>query len=113
MHGTKLPLQTWLMAMYLIISSSKGISSVVLARWLGVNQKTAWKVGHAVRAMMTVHADAVGMLTGIVELDEKISWWQTTIPAWSNAPQGQRNQEGLCPRVSEPKRTGSDRSDRQ
>lgn len=71
MHSTKLPLQTWLMAMYLIISSSKGISSVVLARWLGVNQKTAWKVGHAVRAMMTEHAGAIGMLTGIVELDEK------------------------------------------
>lgn len=71
MHSTKLPLQTWLMAMYLIISSSKGISSVVLARWLGVNQKTAWKVGHAVRAMMAVHADAIGKLSGIVELDEK------------------------------------------
>jgi len=71
MHSTKLPLQIWLMAMYLIISSSKGISSVVLARWLGVNQKTAWKVGHAVRAIMAVHADGIGMLSGVVELDEK------------------------------------------
>lgn len=71
MHSTKLPLQTWMLAMYLIISSSKGISSVVLARWLGVNQKTAWKVGHAVRAIMDVHADTMGKLTGIVELDEK------------------------------------------
>ena len=71
MHSTKLPLQTWLMAMYLIISSSKGVSSVVLARWLGVNQKTAWKIGHAIRGMMTVHADAIGLLSGIVELDEK------------------------------------------
>lgn len=71
MHSTKLPLQTWLLAMYLIITSSKGISSVVLARWLGINQKTAWKIGHAVRVMMAEHADSLGMLSGIVELDEK------------------------------------------
>ncbi len=30
LHSTKLPLQTWLMAMYFIINSSKGISSVFL-----------------------------------------------------------------------------------
>ncbi len=60
MHSSKLPLQTWLLAMYFIINSSKGISSVFLAKWLGVNQKTAWKIGHAIRAMMSVHADAIG-----------------------------------------------------
>jgi len=57
--------------MYFIIHSSKGISSVFLGKWLGVNQKTAWKIGHAIRAMMAVHADAIGLLSGVVELDEK------------------------------------------
>lgn len=71
LHSTKLPLRTWLLAMYFMINSSKGISSVFLAKWLGINQKTAWKIGHAIRAMMTVHADAIGLLSGIVELDEK------------------------------------------
>ena len=71
LHSTKLPLRTWLLAMYFMINSSKGISSVYLAKWLGVNQKTAWKIGHAIRAMMAVHADAIGLLSGVVELDEK------------------------------------------
>ncbi|MDA3831864.1 MAG: hypothetical protein PF495_00540 [Spirochaetales bacterium] len=57
--------------MYFINNSSKGISSIFLGKWLGVNQKTAWKVGQAIRTMMAVHADAIGLLSGIVELDEK------------------------------------------
>jgi len=57
--------------MYFMINSSKGVSSVFLARWLGVNQKTAWKIGHAIRAMMTAHAESIGLLSGVVELDEK------------------------------------------
>jgi len=71
LHSTKLPLRTWLMAMYFMVNSSKGISSVYLAKWLGVRQKTAWKVGHAIRAMMKAHGDAISHLDGIVELDEK------------------------------------------
>lgn len=71
LHSTKLPLRTWLMAMYFMINSSKGISSVFLAKWIGTSQKTAWKVGHAVRAIMASQADAMPGLTGTVELDEK------------------------------------------
>jgi transposase-like protein len=71
LHSTKLPLRTWLMAMYFMINSSKGVSSVFLAKWIGVRQKTAWKVGHAIRALMKAHGDAIGPLDGIVELDEK------------------------------------------
>ena len=43
MHGTKLDLRIWICAMFLVLTSSKGISSVVMARLLGVNQKTAYK----------------------------------------------------------------------
>ena len=70
LHCTKLSLWKWLEAMYLIISSSKGISSVVLARWLGVTQPTAWKMGHAIRKMMDPNQSEAGLLTGVVELDE-------------------------------------------
>jgi len=71
LHATKLPLKTWLLAMYFMVNSSKGVSSVFLAKYLGVTQKTAWKVGHAVRALMQSNMDAAGRLGGIVELDEK------------------------------------------
>ncbi len=61
MHSTKLPLRTWLLtAMYFITYPSKGVSSVFLGKWLGVKQKTAWKMGHAIRAMMAAHAETLG-----------------------------------------------------
>jgi transposase-like protein len=41
LHSTKLPLWKWLQAMYYMVNSSKGISSLVLGRWLGVTQPTA------------------------------------------------------------------------
>jgi hypothetical protein len=59
------------MAMYFIVNSSRGVSSVFLAKWIGVRQKTAWKVGHAIRALMGLHGDTIGTLEGVVELDEK------------------------------------------
>ena len=71
MHSTKLPLWKWLLAMYYMIYSSKGISSTVLGRWIGVSQKTAWKIGHAIREMMKPSHDGDPLLTGIVELDDK------------------------------------------
>lgn len=70
MHSTKLSFWTWLQAIYFIINSSKGISSVILARWIGVSQPTAWKMGHAIRQMM-IPTDEGFSLTGTVELDEK------------------------------------------
>jgi len=36
MAGSKLPLQTWLLAFYMTIAAKKGISSVQLAKELGV-----------------------------------------------------------------------------
>lgn len=69
-HSTKLPLRKWLQAMYLIVSSSKGISSVILARLLGVRQPTAWRMGHVIRQMMDPKNSDAGLLQGVVELDE-------------------------------------------
>jgi len=71
MHSTKLPLWKWLLAMYYMINSSKGISSVFLAKWVGISQKSAWKLGHAVREMMDPGAEILPPLSGMVELDEK------------------------------------------
>jgi transposase-like protein len=71
LHSTKLPLRKWLQAMYLIVNSSKGISSVILARVIGVTPPTAWRMGHVIRQMMDPDRSDAGLLKGIVELDEK------------------------------------------
>lgn len=71
MHSTKLPLWKWLLAMYYMVNSSKGVSSVFLARWVGISQKSAWKLGHAIRQMMAPAFLLLPELSGIVELDEK------------------------------------------
>ena len=54
-----------------MINSSKGISSVFLGRLIGVKQSTAWKMGHAIRLMMTRWADQLPPLCGVIEMDEK------------------------------------------
>ncbi|OIQ75823.1 ISXO2-like transposase domain protein [mine drainage metagenome] len=70
MHSTKLDLRIWIATMFLVITSSKGISSVVMARILGVSQKTAWKMGHAIREMMDQYGARSDVLSGTVEVDE-------------------------------------------
>ena len=49
LESSKVSLHTWLMAMYLVAESSKGVSSVQLAKWLGVQQKTAWFMAHRMK----------------------------------------------------------------
>ena len=68
LHSTKLSLWKWILAIYFVLNSSKGISSVFLGRLIGVSQKTAWKMGHAIRLMMDQGHQT---LRHIVELDEK------------------------------------------
>ena len=71
MHSTKLPLWKWLLAIYYILNSSKGISSVFLGRLIGVKQSTAWKMGHAIRLMMDSWTKELPLLSGTIEMDEK------------------------------------------
>lgn len=67
-QDSRLPLRTWFLALYLACNSSKGISSVQLARQIGVTQKTAWHMLHRIREV--VKEAAPELLTGIVEVDE-------------------------------------------
>ena len=48
-QDTKIPLQKWLMAVWLLTSHKKGIASTTLARDLDVTQKTAWFMLHRLR----------------------------------------------------------------
>ena len=67
-ENTKLPLQKWFMAMYLISSHKKGISSHQLGRDIHVTQKTAWYILHKVRTLFAQYDTTV--LDGEVEMDE-------------------------------------------
>ena len=42
MERSHIPLHKWLYAMYLMVTARKGISSMQLAKEIGVTQKTAW-----------------------------------------------------------------------
>lgn len=67
-ENTKIPLTKWFLATYILAVHSKGISSLQLATWLGVTQKTAWHLNHRIRLMLTDTAPE--LLEGICEVDE-------------------------------------------
>jgi len=56
--------------MHLILTCSKGITSVFMAQILGINQKSAWKMNHAIREMMDNRDETGPALSGVVEADE-------------------------------------------
>ena len=64
---TKLPLRKWFIAIYLLTTTSKGISSVQLAKHVGVTQKTGWFMDHRLREAIKQNG---GQLFGTVECDE-------------------------------------------
>ncbi|ASK87262.1 IS1595 family transposase [Sphingorhabdus sp. SMR4y] len=84
-EDSKLPLRKWFMAIWLVTSHKKGISSVQLAKDIGVTQKSAWFMLHRLRhAAQTKSFNAP--LENEVEADEtfiggkeknKHSWQRT------------------------------------
>ena len=67
-EDTKVSLRKWFIAMYLISTHKKGVSSVQLATDIHVTQKTAWYILHKVRTLFK--QDENVMLSGTVECDE-------------------------------------------
>jgi len=61
------PLHKWLYAMYLLVTSRKGISSLQLSKEIGITQKSAWFVLQRLREAC---GNDMTMLQGIVEVDE-------------------------------------------
>jgi transposase-like protein len=68
-EGSRIKIADWLMAIYLMCSSKKGISAHQLHRTLGVTYKTAWFMAHRIRFAMT-QEPLSSMLSGTVEADE-------------------------------------------
>lgn len=51
-HATKLPLKTWLTALWLILRSDRMISSSRMVEVLGISQPTARRMGYVLRAYL-------------------------------------------------------------
>ena len=67
------PLHKWLYAMYLVVTSRKGVSSLQLSKELGVTQKTSWFMLGRLREACN---DGGPMLNEFVEIDENLCWRQ-------------------------------------
>lgn len=66
MEKSKLPLRKWVIAIYLMSTNLKGVSSMKLHRHLGVTQKTAWMMAQKIRDGWIEDRE----LSGTVEVDE-------------------------------------------
>ena len=64
---SKLPIRKWFIAIYLLSHMSKGMSSVQLAKHVGVTQKTAWFMAHRIRG---AHIQGKEKITATAEADE-------------------------------------------
>ena len=69
---SKVPLNKWLLATYLMSSSKKGISAHQIGRTLGVTYKTAWFMCHRIREAMTDNGAPMGGDGKTVEADETL-----------------------------------------
>lgn len=67
-EDSKIPLQKWFFAIYLCTSLKKGVSSIQLAKYLGVTQKTAWFMLQRIRYVF--ENETFEKLQGAVEMDE-------------------------------------------
>ena len=67
MEGSKLGYRVWAIAIYLVATNLKGVSSMKLHRDLGVTQKTAWHLAHRIRKAL---GRGEAPFRGLVEVDE-------------------------------------------
>ena len=67
MQASNLGFQKWLLAIYLVCTSLKGIASTKLASDLGISQKAAWHLAMRIRE---TYANNQEPLDGVIEADE-------------------------------------------
>ena len=68
MHMSRLPLRKWVFAIYLHLTSLKGVSSMKLHRDIGVSQKSAWYMLQRIREAW--NSGDLEQFAGPVEVDE-------------------------------------------
>ena len=67
MQGSNLGYQVWAIAIYMLTTNLKGVSSMKLHRDLSITQKSAWHLAHRLRKAM---ATGTSLFKGPVEVDE-------------------------------------------
>ena len=67
MESSKIGMQKWVIAIYMISTNLKGVSSMKLHRDLGITQKSAW---HVLQRIRESFASGEEKLKGTVEVDE-------------------------------------------
>ena len=67
MERSHIPLHKWIYAQYILVTARKGVSSMQLAKEIGISQKSAWFMLQRLREACK---DTAGPLSGIVEIDE-------------------------------------------
>ena len=68
LHNTRMPLQTWLIALAVITDAKKGLSALQLQRHLGIAYQSAFDMYHSIRDMMA--EEKIELLEDVVEMDE-------------------------------------------
>jgi transposase-like protein len=98
---SKIALNVWLQAVYLLCSSKKGMSSHQLHRTIGVTYKTAWFMSHRIRlAMDSADGFLFGQGGGSVEVDETFLGTDATKAKPKNGPAQKRKVLSLIDRNS-------------
>ena len=69
-EDSRLPLVKWFLAIYLFSSLKKGLSSIQLAKYISVTQKTAWFMLQRIREVMKDGNGGGGLMNGVVEIDK-------------------------------------------
>ena len=67
--STKLPLTTWLLAIYLLTSTKTNLAALELKRHLGVCYRTAWRLKHKIMQAMA-EQEKSRQLSGFVQIDD-------------------------------------------
>jgi len=72
LEQSRIPLQKWLMAIYMMTTARKGIPSTQMARELGITQKSAWFLAQRIRETWIEKSNNNdgGSLGNTVEVDE-------------------------------------------
>ena len=67
-ENSRVPLKKWFYTIYVLLNSSKGMSSLQLSKHLEVRYETAWAMAHKIKS--TLLNNVHGFLGGDVEINE-------------------------------------------